>query len=473
MSVRKPLFWSALRHWGTRLGSVLVFIILARILPPEQIGLFSAALAIVAVAEIFAENGLGDAVVQTERLDDDLLAAALTFNVIAGAAIGLLIGAGAPLIESSLGTPGLAPILGVTALTVVINAFSYVPQSLLRRHGQFQWLAKRALVATSFGGVLGIVLAFLDFGAWAMVAQLICFATVNAILIWYLRPMPLRFASPAKARTLIAFGAKVFAGRLLYYVTTRSVELFIVWFYGPVALALYIMGSRIAAVLMQLISAVILDVALPTFSRLAKERSRVVNSFLSSVETTAAVASPLFILLAGVAPEVTRIAFGANGEGSGALLAPVALAASLQMLQQLSGSLLMATGKPQVALYDLMFRASAIAAAFYMFRSESVATFILWLCGVQGLLVVTSLLIGSYAVGYPLSQVARRTLPYLLAGAAAFALMTWLGHTLGTDVNVFVRLLTLGAAGVSIYVATVTITNYRGALRVYQAIRRS
>ena len=41
-----------------------VFIVLARILPQEQIGLFSAALAIIAVAEVFAENGLGDAVVQ-------------------------------------------------------------------------------------------------------------------------------------------------------------------------------------------------------------------------------------------------------------------------------------------------------------------------------------------------------------------------------------------------------------------------
>ena len=171
----------------------------------------------------------------------------------------------------------------------------------MRRHAQFQWLAQRALIATSLSGALGIVLAFLDFGAWAMVAQLICFAAVNAVLIWYIRPMPLRFVSPVKAKTLIAFGANVFAGRLLYYISTRSVELFIVWLYGPVALALYIMGSRISAVLMQLISAVILDVALPTFSRLATERARVIDAFLRAIETTAAVASPFFIILAGVA----------------------------------------------------------------------------------------------------------------------------------------------------------------------------
>ena len=104
--------------------------------------------------------------------------------------------------------------------------------------------------------------------------------------------------------------------------------------------------------------------------------------------------------------------------------------------------------------------------------AASVTTFIPWLCAVQGLLVVASLLISSRTVGYSLSQVAIRTLPYLLMAAIAFAVMTWLDHTLLAGMNVFVRLFVLGAAGVSIYVAGVVIT-YKGARRVYQGIRRS
>lgn len=459
MSIRLQVFWSALRHWGVRLGSVAVFFALARILPKEQLGLFSAAIAVIAIAEIFAENGLGEAVVQAKEIDDEILSAAALFNVgfsIIVAAACLIFSAQ---LEAFLGAPGLTPILSVALVAVLINALSYIPQSVLRRNGDFRWLAMRGLIATLVSGAVGVGLALLGFGAMSMAAQLVLFALINAVMVWWRRPWTPRPASPARALPLVRFGSKVFASRMLDYVGGRSIELFIVAALGPAALALYIMGSRIYAVLMQLISAVTIDVSMPHFSRLADDRPALVEALYKSFELTSALAFPIFVMLGALAPEITDIAFGRNGHGSEAILLPLSLLGAFRLLQYYNGTLLNAVGRPGVAMVVQGMKAIASVIVLSATYGRSLQTIVLAFSISHAVLGMVSFAFGRRKVGYSLVRLLKIVTPFALSAFLMFGAIWALRPYVGTLGHSLPRLVVLGAIGGAVYLASAMLFN--------------
>ncbi len=221
---------------------MIVFIVVARVLPPSQLGLFATAATVIAVAELVAENGLGEAVVQAPELDDRLLSAALIVNVILAMVVaGALLAIG-PWLETALEASGLEAILSVVVLVILFNAFSYVPQAYLRRRFEFRWLAFRALVATVVSGGVGITMALTGFGVWSLVAQALLAAFLNLVLVWRAKPWHLHLVNPLAAAPLFKVSGHIFGSKLVDFVANRGIELAIAAGAGPAALALWVMA---------------------------------------------------------------------------------------------------------------------------------------------------------------------------------------------------------------------------------------
>jgi O-antigen/teichoic acid export membrane protein len=328
---------------------VVLFLVLARILAPEQLGLFSAAIAIIAIAELFADNGLGDAVIQSTDVDDPLLSAALCINIF----LGLLLAVGlflcAPMLELYFSAPGLAPLLSVAILSLLLNAGSYVPQSILRRRFEYRWLALRALIATTISGAVGIILALMGYGAWSMIVQVVLFALINFGIIWSRPPFnPLVRPDFKRTAGIMKFSVSILFQRILYTICTRAIELVLLHRFGPAALSMYIIGSRLYYVGAQMVTAVLMDVAYSTFSRLTENHADLERSFFSMLRGAVALTTSIFFGLGAVAPELCVVAFGDKGEAAAPYLFYVALFGNLQVAQFFFANVLSAMGRPVV-----------------------------------------------------------------------------------------------------------------------------
>ena len=355
-------FWSGVRNWGTRLGSVVLFLIVARILSGHELGLFSAAIAILAIAELFADNGIGDAVVQARKLNPGALSAAFLVNLGAGIILGILLFIFAERLEIWFGADGLAPMLRVLSLSLILNAASYIAQSIFRREMAFRWLAVRALIATFISGAIGVTMALMGYGAWSLVAQAIILATINCALIWWRAPFnPLVRPDFGAAKGLLRFGLSLLTGRVLYYIGTRAIELVLLYRHSATILSYYVIGSRLYFVLAQMIMAVLIDVSFATLSRIADDRVALQNAFLPMIRTASIVAVPIFLGLAAVAPEACVVAFGDKGEEAAVYLQIVALFGALQVTQHFLSSMLGVVGRPGVATAILAVRAALVA----------------------------------------------------------------------------------------------------------------
>ncbi len=472
-NLRSSVFWSSVRNWGVRLGSVAVFVVLARILPPAELGLFASAAAIIALAEIFAENGVSDAVVQRKKVDVRLLSTALWINLILALLMCSALWAAAPAIERALAAPGLAVVLVPVAFGVVLNSMSYVPQAVMRRNFKFRWLGIRALIATGVSGIIGIAMALAGFGVLSLIVQFIVMGVLNAILVWRGADWrPQLTVDMNDAISLSKFGAKIFFGKILSFISGRSIELIIASCFGPAILAIFLMGNRINAVLMQMLSAVTIDVSLANFSRLGAESVEFTEAFYRTAQISAVAIMPFFALLSALAPELTWIAYGSNGAGSDVVLSKVSLLSAIESIQFLCGTAIIAIGRPGISTLILAIKALlsliVLLVPNYETINEMVSAYVLTMALISPISFFTL----SYVTKINLVYTLKICIPFILAALVSYTAIYFARTSLAEAVPAALsKLAILGAIGTLTYLAAAAIFDYRGLKTVIKSFQ--
>lgn len=451
-SLKANVVWSAMRNWVVRLGSAVVFFILARILPPEQIGLFSAALAVIAFVEIVAENGLGDAVIQSSNFTDEIVAAALWCNLVIGSVTAVALYFVSPLLEDWLNAPGLAAILSTLLLAVLMNAISYVPQAVMRRKFLYKSLAIRATVATGVSGLVGLVMAIAGYGIWSMVVQFNLFCALNCLIVWRVSPINL-FVRPdlRHLRLLMHFGSQVFVSRVLYFCSTRIIEFALLYKFGPVALAYYIMGSRITYIASQMLTAVTVDVALTSFSRSVSDLSRLVAMFLDSLSFSTFVSVPVFVGLAAIAPEFCRIVFGEKGENAVPFMFAISMLQAVLAGQALNGSLLSARGYPGYSACILVLQSVLSLAVLLPDWAMTPSHYIYVYCVAIGATTIVYLIFLKSVTAIRFGDYLATIFPAYAASAMMFAAILAVRYAIDRSINDVVVLVLSVVTGVVVY----------------------
>src|SRR6266446_3877522 len=163
------LFWMSLATGANVLSLLLVTIVLARLLTPADFGLAAAALMVIGFSAIFAELGIGPALVQRQHLQTMHVRSGFTLLFGLGVLFYALSWLAAPVIAGLFGLEELTPILRVVALIFPAQGLGIVAESLLQRDLRFRCVAGLDTVAVVLGyGGVGITLAIFGFAAWAL-----------------------------------------------------------------------------------------------------------------------------------------------------------------------------------------------------------------------------------------------------------------------------------------------------------------
>lgn len=446
--------WSAARQWGQRLGTALTFVILARILPADQIGLVSAALAIMALAELVSENGTAEAVIRHRDASGGAAKALNFINMALSLVMASALVMGAGRIEAFFGTPGLAPVVRVLSVVLLLNAFVYVPTGLLRRDMQFRTLARIGLTATVVGSAIGIGGAFAGWGLWALVGQAVGFALVNAVLViankgerWTRRP------DFCAARPLLRFGGFVMLGNVLTYAATRSVELALPYHYGAAVLAAYVIGSRFYFVAAQMVSAVLLDVGMSRLSARQDDAHGFAGSLLLSVEAGMLIAAAIFGGLAAIAPEFCDLVFGEKGALAWPYLQIMGVAGAPLLLNYMAQIALKARNRAGFAVIATAIQAMAATIILLPAWPISPLTRVIALNAAAALPLVLQWAMLSRDLALPVARIARRIFPAWFAGAAMVLAVALVRGHVPPQWPLMVNMAVLIGVGAAVFVA--------------------
>jgi O-antigen/teichoic acid export membrane protein len=443
------LFWSMIQSWGVKLATLLVFMVLARVLDPYQLGVFAAAMVVLSFVGLFIDQGLSQAIVQTAQITVRQLNTVFLINLILAALIYAGLWFAAPLISSYFKMAELTSILRVASLSIVVSATCLTQLAMLHRNFMYRWLAVRALVATLVAGVIGVICALKGLGSWSLVIQTLLNTVIGAIMIWAHPQWRFSFDFDfAGVLALLRYGMTRLGTSLLDFANTRYIEIFVATVLGPVALGIYSVGVRIYQALMQALSLAILDVAHSGFSRLAENPAALAGAYYKAVTLTAAVAVPVFCLLAAIAPEVTIVFFGDKWSGSAQVLQPMALLGALQVVEYYNGTLFNAIGRPAIGLKFLIFKTVVTFLALWMVKNPELQTIVYAYVASQLFTIPLSFYLVHRLVGISLRAVWLHTWRFLIACMLGIGSIALSRHVdVIAQLSVLPRFIVLGAIG--------------------------
>jgi O-antigen/teichoic acid export membrane protein len=358
-TVARGLTWTIVDTWGRQLLNLAIFVVLARLLVPADFGLVALATVFVGFAQVVVDQGLGDALIQRRSVTRPQMDTAFWVAMGTGTALTLLGVLVAVPLAAFLGEPALGPILQVLALTFILSALSSIQMALLRREMAFRSLAIRAIVAATVGGLVGIIMALLGFGAWALVGQQVAAAAISVVVLWPMIPWrpSLRF-SGADFRSLFGYGAHVLGSDVLNYLSRNVDNLLIGVFLGPVPLGIYAIAYRILTISQSVLVNVARRIAFPALASLQHDADRLQRAYFRLTRVASVVILPGYVGLAIVAGDLTPLLFGDQWVESGPVAMILFLIGPVLTVQAFSGALLNAVGRP-----DVVFRFRLITAA--------------------------------------------------------------------------------------------------------------
>ncbi len=286
--------------------------VLARLLSPADFGAVSAGMLVVTFASIISQALVGPALVQHPQLRAEHIHTAFAISLVGGAALfGLLWGLG-PVVGRALHAATLVPVLRALAWMLPLQGLGAVADALLRRDLQYGAIARIRMVSYALGyGAVGITVAALGGGLWALVAANLSQAALNTALLLQRKPHSLlvRVSRP-ELDDLVSFSSGFCLGKIGNYAATEGDYLVTVTWLGVSALGLYERAYQLMAMPAILVGQVLDDVLFPVLAQIQAEPERVAKAYRRCVAAVALFALPLSALVLILAPDIVRVLLG-------------------------------------------------------------------------------------------------------------------------------------------------------------------
>ena len=343
----RGLIWSAAEKWGAQGATLLSFVILARLLSPDDFGLVAMASVYVSFVGLFIDPGWGTALIQKESLDREHLDTSFWISVLVGSLLSF-VGVGlSGVIATIFKEPRLSPIVAWLSVGFFVSSLSVIQQAILQRDMSFKGLAIRTLTAKVMGGITGVVLAFRGFGVWSLVAQSLVTSIVSVVVLWQVSSWRPGFRFSGKHfKDLFIFGLSVLGTRVINFFDLRADDFLIGYFLGATALGYYTVAYRVLLMLQEFIMGLSHQVIYSVFSRMKKDKERLRNAFYQASQFANFAAWPVFLGVAVIAPELVIGIVGEKWAPSVFIMQILALAGIPLCVHFLSGQLVVAFGKP-------------------------------------------------------------------------------------------------------------------------------
>lgn len=457
--VKNGVLWSAIQHWSMRLSGLFLFIFMARLLTPTQLGLYAAATVVLAFIGMLSEQGLTEAVVQTSEISSKQLNCVFWLNVGLSIVMVVTLWFASPLVAAWLKLPELIDILRVSSIGIPITATTFGQVAMCKREFKYKFLAQVSLFSTLMAGIIALLMALNGFGVWSLVAQSLIFVIIMTLLL-YRKPQwrltkGLDFNG---TKPLMTYGGHKLLSNILEFANTRYVEIFLAASVGPVGLAIYTVGSRVHQALMQTLSSAILDVAHNGFSRIAHDRNALINAYYKSVTLTATLAVPIFCLVGAAAPEFAVTLFGEKWAGSAEVMRFMSTLGVIQVIQFYNVTLYNSMGFPKIGMLLVAAKLFFTLIGFWYTRNSGLTSILIAFTFCQLLITPINFYLARRIVGISLRKLSSEIWPFFASSFSMMALVLLTSHLMNNlSINMIIKSTILTSVGLISYISITNI----------------
>ncbi len=302
------VIWKFAERFMAQLVSMVVSIVLARLLCPEDYGLISIVTIIITLCNVFVSSGFSTALIQKKEVDEldynSMLYSSITISFILYAVIYFA----SPLIGKLYNDMRLVTIVRIMALRLPLGAINAFQQAYLSRKMQYRKFFLATLLGTLTSAVIGISMAYSGMRHWALVAQYLSNCLIDTLILAItIRWRPRVLFSIKRALGLLSFGWKVLCTSLLDTLFQELRSILISLKYSTADLAFYTKGNSYPNLLTTNINVSLSNVMFSAMSQQQDHIATIKALMKKSIQVSTFFISPLLIGLAVVADDFVRI----------------------------------------------------------------------------------------------------------------------------------------------------------------------
>lgn len=347
----KGLSWN---FADTAVNQILRFVIglvLARMLMPRDYGLIGIALIFVSIFEQIVDGGFTNALIQKKVPSEKDYGTAFFCNLTISIFLYLILFIFAPLIADFFDEEQLVLIIRVISTIILIDAFMFVQKAKYTKLMDFKVLAKASVGSSIISGIIGILMAYMNFGVWALVFQQMTRHFFNTIIMWFTSKGFVFTFSKESFKTLFSFGSKLMMSDLLDSVYKQIYQIVIGKVYNSTTLGLYTRAFQFSSLFSVTLSQMLQRVSYPALSALQDDKDRLLQSYRMLVKSAMFVAFPCMFCLAAVAKPMMIVLVGEKWLDAVPFLQILCFSMVLTPLMVINMNILKVKGRSDVYLY--------------------------------------------------------------------------------------------------------------------------
>ncbi|MBE6186792.1 MAG: lipopolysaccharide biosynthesis protein [Rikenellaceae bacterium] len=292
------MIWSFVQRFGTMAISFVSNIILARLLSPDDYGIIGMLMIFIAVANTFVDGGFGSALIQKKEPTREDYSTIFWWNMFLSLVLYGVLYMSAPAVARFYDLPLLSQVLRVQGFVLILNALSIIQQNQLRKQLKFKRLASVTVASAVLSAVIAIVLAYLGWGVWALVAQQLMLSGFTAILLWVLNKWyPLLSFSKESFKQLFGFGGFMLLSSLINTIFNNINSLIIGKLFSASTMGYFSQAKKIEDATAMSVTSVVEQVTYPILSEHQNDKNKM-RSILKRFNTcTFFIVTPMMLLI--------------------------------------------------------------------------------------------------------------------------------------------------------------------------------
>lgn len=275
-SVFNSITWKLFERSSSLAVTFGVTMVLARLLEPSDFGLVAMVMVFVSLSNIFVTSGLGNALIQKKNSDELDFSSMFWLNFFVSIVLYCVLFLVAPFIAGFYNYPQLITILRVLSLSLIIAGINSIQTAFISKNMMFKYYFFSTLSGKIASGILGIVLAFLGFGVWALVAQSLSVTFFETIILWFkVKWRPQKKFSLERVKTLYSFAWKIMLMSFIEAINDQLRNMFIGKKYSSDDLAYYDKGRLLPVNIITNIASSLSAVIFPVLSNSQDDKEKI------------------------------------------------------------------------------------------------------------------------------------------------------------------------------------------------------
>lgn len=345
------LFWSFLDNVFNYLIAFVIGIVLARLLSPDDYGLLGLIAIFTAISNVFINSGFSSALIRKKVPTANDYNTVFFCNFFVSIIVYVLLFMIAPYISAFFERSELVLLIRVSCIGLIIGSLSLVQRTRLSKDIDFKTQTKINLFSSIIGGVIGIILAIMGFGVWALVYQGLISSLFSFLAnVYFNRWIPKLHFHKESFMELFGYSWKLVVSNLLSAIWEQLYLVVIGKFYSPSILGQYTRATGFSNLLSSNLNSVVQRVTFPVLSELQEDKVALKSAYRKMIKTTMFVTFVGMLLLAAIAKPMIFVLIGNKWAQSAEFLQLICFTAILYPLHSINLSILQVEGRSDLYL---------------------------------------------------------------------------------------------------------------------------